>query len=120
MPIVATQRVPYGKKRYEVGEEIPASPKDAKLLVAIGKAREADQASVTDLPKRAAPEAVSAPEAVEETAVEPVAEVETKEAEPEAPVRPQTYATRHMEAGQTGEAKPSRSSRPARRQKGKH
>jgi hypothetical protein len=74
------------------------------LLIGIGKARLADEPSATDLPAKAF--TAAAPE----------------EAAPEAPARPQTYGRRDMTAepaGQTGAAKPSRSSRPARRQKGK-
>lgn len=54
--IIATQRIPYGKRRYEAGEEIDcASEKDARLLVGIGKAKFAGAGSPTDLPARAKP-----------------------------------------------------------------
>jgi hypothetical protein len=80
--IIATQRIPYGKRRYEAGEEIPdVSDKDAKLLVGIGKAKLADARSPTDLPKAALPAA-------------PV-----EEAAPEAAADPRTDTARHRPDG---------------------
>lgn len=108
---IATQRIPYGKRRYEAGEEIDVqSEKDADLLVKIGKAKWPDQPSTTDLPKAAMPKR------------DPLIAPEHQEAAPEAPAHPQTYNRRDMvaaPAGRAGTAKPSRSSRPAPRSKGK-
>jgi hypothetical protein len=111
MPIIATQRIPYGKKRYEVGEEIPASEKDAKLLVAIGKARRSDAGSPTDLPASVMQAGEKAPEPVD-LAPEPAAD---GEAAPEAPADPRTDTRDIAAAGPTGQVRQSQSSRPGRR-----
>lgn len=106
--IIAAQRIPYGKQRYDVGEEIEASEKDARLLVHIGKATLPETRSRTDLPS------------MQVQTREVVAE-KPEGAAPEAPTHPQTYSRRDMtaeSAGQTGLEKRSPSSLPARRRKG--
>jgi hypothetical protein len=37
MKVIAKQRMPYGKRQYQPGEEIEMSDKDAKLLAATGR-----------------------------------------------------------------------------------
>lgn len=119
--IIATQRMPYGKRRYEAGEEIQGvSEKDAKLLVGIGKAKLCGGTSPTDLPKAAIQPSAMAVSAPEGEIIDVAPEVEdtfVEEAAPEASADPRTD-TRDIAqpAGRTGAVKPSRSSRPGRRQ----
>jgi hypothetical protein len=50
MDLIATKSLAYASKRYEVGEKFEANNRDARILVAIGKAKlaPADAAPVED------------------------------------------------------------------------
>lgn len=120
--LYATTRVHYGNKDVQPGQPFEASEKDAKLLTKIRKASYAPAVSPTDLPKAAMP--ASAPEGeTMDVAPEPEDSF-VEEAAPEATANPHQADdprtdTRDLVPGQTGQAKPSRSSRLGRRQKGK-
>lgn len=108
--LIATKELRYGDRTVHPGEPFDASEKDARLLKAIGKAKDGEPVNKTDLPKATMPSPAD-PELGDD-----------KEQEPPAPLeRGASYQTRHMEAdtGLTGEEKPSPSSRRGRPQKGR-
>lgn len=98
-PLVAVKELRYAGRPVREGEHFDASEKDAKLLVAIGKATYGEVANNTDLPKR-------------------VTSAQPDPQEPSVPLdRSQSYQTRHLEAGPTGEEASPPSSRRGRRPK---
>lgn len=101
----ATRTVRYGGKDRQPGDQFEASDKDAKILKAIGKAKdwEGPAKSVVDLPdepKKTAPKPTVQPKAMKAQEVE------------DQPIAPLHYLRRDMRAedGPTGGAKSAQSS----------
>lgn len=112
--ITATREIHYAGKARLPGETFDVSEKDAKIYVAIKRAKLARAMAEVPvgLKSMSAPQSVQPDVAV--AAIEP-AEPLQGEAAPEAQAHPRTYQRRDMvaEAGLTGSAKRSPSSPPA-------
>lgn len=115
--IIATREIRYAGKRVLPGERFDASEKDAKIYVAI---KRATLPPPEPTPPPRAIRTMSAPPPKPASAASPEAAPAPEpeaEAAPEATAHPQTYSRRDMAAeplaGQTGQVRPSPSSRQA-------